>query len=145
MQKVAAQIRAIMGEGAICGRYGGDEFIVILPKATLAVLEERGNRLLEAIRADTKLKELHVTLSIGGAAWDVVKEDCKVRQLLGTEVLRARACHVLASRAPDVDVEAAVAPRAVDETPGRVYPALAAGPGLNGSGRPLGGAVATPH
>ncbi len=71
-----------MGEDAICGRYGGDEFIVILPKATLAVVEERGNRLLEAIRADTKLKELHVTLSIGGAAWDVVKEDCKVRQLL---------------------------------------------------------------
>ncbi|MBO4336274.1 MAG: GGDEF domain-containing protein [Desulfovibrio sp.] len=82
LQKVASIIRGVMGENAICGRYGGDEFIIFLPKATLSLVRDLGKRLLDAIHADKKLKEFKVTLSIGGSAWDSVTEDLRIHNLM---------------------------------------------------------------
>jgi diguanylate cyclase len=48
-------------------RYGGDEFIIILPDIDAAGLEIVARKLVEAIKGNTLSEEMQVTVSLGGA------------------------------------------------------------------------------
>lgn len=57
----------------ILARYGGDEFVVILPETTVATAQTVAERLIEAVRAHVFLKEegikAHITASLGVAGF----------------------------------------------------------------------------
>ena len=59
---------SVYGDG-IAGRFGGDEFIVIIPDADKSVIQFTANLIMEYIREDAFLGEIGVTLSIGGRIW----------------------------------------------------------------------------
>ena len=69
LSQVASVLVAQFGDSGIVGRYGGDEFMVILPNTDRSAAVESGNKLLEAI-AEERLRPRHgsnlpVMLSIG--------------------------------------------------------------------------------
>ena len=66
LQKIAMCIKAITRDKDIAGRYGGDEFIVLLPGADTNVVNKVVVRLLDRVRGDDFLANLKVSLSIGG-------------------------------------------------------------------------------
>lgn len=69
LQKVADCIRSVTRGSDIAGRFGGDEFIVLLPGADLHAVESVAGRLLMQVRENDILAELGATLSIGCASW----------------------------------------------------------------------------
>jgi diguanylate cyclase (GGDEF)-like protein len=71
LQKVAYTIRDVLREGDIAGRYGGDEFIAILPNADHEQMKAISERLTEAVESNTQLAMYGVTLSIGASSWHV--------------------------------------------------------------------------
>jgi len=82
LHQVADWIRRTIGTTDVAGRYGGDEFIAILPKADQAAVAEAANKLLEAVRGDSDLSNRNVTLSIGGSSWKVNRADYHIEKLL---------------------------------------------------------------
>ncbi|SFH73005.1 diguanylate cyclase (GGDEF) domain-containing protein [Tindallia magadiensis] len=62
LKTLASITQGVIREYDYLGRYGGDEFIVLLPKLNLAESRLVAERLLEKIR---KTKEPHFTISIG--------------------------------------------------------------------------------
>lgn len=73
LKKLAALIKQSIREIDLFGRYGGEEFIIILPDTNLHDGEILGNRLLSNVRAnryDTAKGELEVTISIGLTEYD---------------------------------------------------------------------------
>jgi diguanylate cyclase (GGDEF)-like protein len=71
LQKVAYTIRDVLREGDVAGRYGGDEFIAILPNADHEQMKAISERLTEAVESNTQLAMYGVTLSIGASSWHV--------------------------------------------------------------------------
>ena len=82
LTQVAACIRSVIRVGDIAGRFGGDEFIVLLPGAnddTTAIVAER---LTETVRGNNALASRNVTLSIGGTSQTITNANYRSEQLL---------------------------------------------------------------
>ena len=65
---VADAIRLSVRDSDIAGRFGGDEFIVILPGADAQAVTVVGERIRAQIRANQELASLNLSLSFGGAS-----------------------------------------------------------------------------
>ena len=82
LQKVASIIRATVRDNDIAGRYGGDEFIALLPGANVSVSEDIAKNLVERVRNNKYLSEKGVTLSIGCTSAKVTRNDYKAQKIL---------------------------------------------------------------
>jgi diguanylate cyclase (GGDEF)-like protein len=80
---VAESFRAVLRPYDLCGRIGGDEFLVVLPETThdeSVAIAERIRGALEARPVATHLGEFHVSLSIGAAS--LRDEDTRIGELV---------------------------------------------------------------
>ena len=68
-----------MTEADIGGRFGGDEFIVILYDESEEIVSMTASRIQEYVWSDAYISQIPVTLSIGGAAWqgNITEYDAK--------------------------------------------------------------------
>ena len=82
LKQVASCISAIIRGGDIAGRYGGDEFIVLLPTADVHAIAAVAKRLQDKIHADDMLTARNVTLSIGCASQTSTQTTYDSKQLL---------------------------------------------------------------
>ena len=72
LRSVAASIRRVSREGDILMRYGGEEFLVVVPGAAAADLRELAERIRRAVAATELMdgeRRVSVTASVGGAAY----------------------------------------------------------------------------
>ena len=72
LRAVAASIRRVSREGDVLMRYGGEEFLVVVPGAAMADLGELAERIRRAVAATEVMdgdRRVSVTASIGGAAY----------------------------------------------------------------------------
>ena len=71
LRQAGAALRQRLRSQDIIGRYGGDEFVVILPSLTRETAFDRADQLIEAVRGinDALPEDLHVGLSIGVATF----------------------------------------------------------------------------
>ncbi len=69
LQTIAAALKTILRKSDIAGRYGGDEFMLILPETSVKGAEKLADKILSAVRsADmsfTEDKSIRLSLSIG--------------------------------------------------------------------------------
>ena len=63
-------IKDVLREGDLLGRYGGDEFISILPKTNIDGAMEVANNMLKSVRGNELLRSLTVSLGIGIFPYD---------------------------------------------------------------------------
>lgn len=91
LRGIADTIGDVVRGSDIAGRFGGDEFIILLPGADAAAVRRVGERLMQRIRSDGELARLHVTLSVGGVSWSPTNGKCNVGELL-KEADRALYC-----------------------------------------------------
>ena len=86
LKHISLSLQSTLRSVDIIGRYGGDEFIVILPETTSQTALATATRLCETIRNspsfNTKKGEVHYTLSIGISNENDVKEDTSIYTLL---------------------------------------------------------------
>jgi diguanylate cyclase len=73
LQQVAATLRQRVRRGDFVARYGGDEFVVLLPDTTLAAACVVAEELRERVGADATSRP--ITISIGAAAAEPGDED----------------------------------------------------------------------
>lgn len=70
LRKVAGTLRAALGEGDLLGRYGGEEFIAVLPGRGGAAARAVGEQLrsgVERLSIEWEDQDLHLTVSVGVA------------------------------------------------------------------------------
>lgn len=67
LRSVARTLEETVGNRDLCGRYGGEEFVVLLPGRNLPETYEMAERLRLAVAAHENALRIPVTLSIGGA------------------------------------------------------------------------------
>lgn len=79
---VAESIRHTIRGEDVGGRFGGDEFLVLLPGADGDAVKRVAERLRAAAAQNEKLAEMNVTLSIGGASWSVGIDDYRPNKLM---------------------------------------------------------------
>jgi diguanylate cyclase (GGDEF)-like protein/PAS domain S-box-containing protein len=69
LQTIAAALKTILRKSDIAGRYGGDEFMLILPETSVKGAEKIAEKILFAVRNAemnfTEDKSIHLSLSIG--------------------------------------------------------------------------------
>lgn len=82
LQQVAACIRSVIRGDDIAGRFGGDEFIVLLPGANEKAAEAVARRLQERIKGNNALTSRGVTLSIGCTSRVITSENFDAEDLL---------------------------------------------------------------
>ena len=82
LQGVAIAIRSVIRSTDIAGRFGGDEFIILLPSANLNVIENVAKNLVDYVHSDILLKERGVTLSVGCTSCNVKEETYKAKHIL---------------------------------------------------------------
>ena len=82
LQQVAACIRLIIRGDDIAGRFGGDEFIVLLPGADVHTASDVAQRLQEKVRENSELNSRGVTLSIGCASKILTHQNYDMEHLL---------------------------------------------------------------
>ncbi len=78
LQKLAGELQQIIRAPELIGRYGGEEFLIVLPHHTLHAAVEYAERICEQTRAlSMKVNELNlsVTLSIGVTQYKTKAED----------------------------------------------------------------------
>ena len=75
LKQVAGCIRSVIRANDIAGRFGGDEFIVLLPGADARTTAAVAGRLEKKVRDDEVLAGRGVTLSIGGTSHVITSED----------------------------------------------------------------------
>jgi diguanylate cyclase (GGDEF)-like protein len=79
LAKVATLMRTSIRETDIAGRYGGDEFIIILPYTDLKyayVIADRVRKTIQSTRIDkSEIESFSLTISSGIAAWSQ-NDDC---------------------------------------------------------------------
>lgn len=69
LRAFATRVRGLLREGDVCSRYGGEEFVVVLPGATLELALDVAERLRASVAEAPLLKApaLTVTVSVGAA------------------------------------------------------------------------------
>jgi two-component system cell cycle response regulator len=67
LRELSSHLSANLGNDALLGRWGGEEFLVLLPRASYAELEQLAEDLLERVRQQSFAHGFPLTLSIGGA------------------------------------------------------------------------------
>ena len=82
LQKVASAFRSVIRGNDIAGRFGGDEFIVLLPGADILITESITRNLIEKVHKDHLLRKYKVTLSIGCTSCKVNSQNYSVKNIL---------------------------------------------------------------
>ena len=82
LKKVAASIRSVVRDNDLAGRFGGDEFIIVLPDANVVVAEDITKNLVSTIRREPELRIYGVTLSVGCTSCSVTADDYNVKNML---------------------------------------------------------------
>ena len=79
--EVSSRIAGALREGDTVARFGGDEFVVLLPKTDVAVAEQVGHRLLDAVRQPLVFDghRLQISASIGVAVTPPVDPEALLR------------------------------------------------------------------
>jgi diguanylate cyclase (GGDEF)-like protein len=78
LQRLAGELRQRIRQPDTIGRYGGEEFLVILPHSTLQAAIEQAERLCRHVRSlmiKSNEAEISLTISIGIAQYKTHKED----------------------------------------------------------------------
>jgi diguanylate cyclase (GGDEF)-like protein len=78
LRNLASKLRELARPPEVIGRYGGEEFLIVLPHSTLRAALEQAERLCERVRASIIAIEnltLSITLSVGIAQHKIRKED----------------------------------------------------------------------
>jgi len=78
LRSLAAKLRQHIRHPDTIGRYGGEEFLIVLPHSTVKAATEQAQRLCEQVRAlqiTVGDQTLSVTISIGVAQYKIHKED----------------------------------------------------------------------
>ncbi len=78
LRSLAGELRQQIRHPDTIGRYGGEEFLIILPHSTVKAATEQAQRLCEKVRALSIVvgdQTLSVTISIGVAQYRIEKED----------------------------------------------------------------------
>ena len=78
LQKLAGELRQHIRHPDTIGRYGGEEFLVILPHSMLQAAIQQAERLCKHVRSlliKTNEAEISLTISIGIARYKIQKED----------------------------------------------------------------------
>ena len=78
LQKLAGELRQHIRHPDTIGRYGGEEFLVILPHSMLQAAIQQAERLCKHVRSllvKTNEAEISLTISIGIAQYKIHKED----------------------------------------------------------------------
>ncbi len=81
LKQLANYLRQMIHPPELIGRYGGEEFLMILPHNTLQAAAEYANRLCEQVRAlsvQVNGQGISITLSIGVAQYKIRSEDWQV-------------------------------------------------------------------
>ena len=78
LQVLSATLKTILRKTDIAGRYGGDEFMLILPETSIKGAESLAEKLLSAVR-DAELhvpngRPIHLSMSIGIAGFELSRE-----------------------------------------------------------------------
>ncbi|MCX5871054.1 MAG: diguanylate cyclase [Deltaproteobacteria bacterium] len=95
LKSTCSIVRSLLREGDIFFRYGGEEFVAVLPAASTEDLRDMGERLRRAV-ADSALSDgdrtVRVTVSIGGAAYpnQNVKDEDTLVQLADEALYRVK-------------------------------------------------------
>ncbi len=78
LRQVASYLRDNVRNPDLIGRYGGEEFLVVLPQTTLESATEQAERLCKNLR-ETSIPNgeqgIHVTISVGVAQYQIEQED----------------------------------------------------------------------
>lgn len=82
LKQVADCIRSVIRGDDIAGRFGGDEFIVLLPGADANAVASVARRLQEKVNENSDLVSRGVTLSIGYTSQIITNKDHDTEQLL---------------------------------------------------------------
>ncbi len=82
LKQVAACIRSVIRGGDIAGRYGGDEFIVLLPGADIQATGSVAERLQKTIGNTGSLSSRNVTVSIGCTSRILTRQNYNAELLL---------------------------------------------------------------
>jgi diguanylate cyclase (GGDEF)-like protein len=78
LRNLAGQLREHIRYPDTIGRYGGEEFLIVLPHSTLKAASEQAERLcrhVRSLRIKPAEQEIAVTISIGVAQYKVQRED----------------------------------------------------------------------
>ncbi len=78
LRKLAMELRDHIRHPDSIGRYGGEEFLVVLPHSTVKAATEQAERLCKHVRSiciESGGNEIRVTISIGIAQYKIHKED----------------------------------------------------------------------
>jgi diguanylate cyclase (GGDEF)-like protein len=84
IREVAARLRTAIRDGDVLGRYGGEEFALLLPGTTTGSATQLAERLRQAITATpipTRSGPIPITISLGAA--QLHEDDSTVEELLG--------------------------------------------------------------
>jgi diguanylate cyclase (GGDEF)-like protein len=83
LQRIAAELRQLLRETDFIGRYGGEEFLIVLPETTLdgarSFAEKIRQRIEELEIAIEGKAPVRITLSIGVASREEIRSDPRVR------------------------------------------------------------------
>ena len=95
LKSIAAIIKSILREGDILVRYGGEEFLAILPAAASEDLELIGERIRRSVEESSHpydSQTIRVTISIGGAAFpnQNVEKESALLQLADDSLYKAK-------------------------------------------------------
>jgi diguanylate cyclase (GGDEF)-like protein len=81
LRSLAGELRQQIRHPDTIGRYGGEEFLIVLPHSTINAATEQAQRLCEKVRAMPIVvgdQTLFVTISIGIAQYRIEKEDWQI-------------------------------------------------------------------
>jgi diguanylate cyclase (GGDEF)-like protein/PAS domain S-box-containing protein len=73
LHTIAQYLTGLIRKADLLGRYGGEEFVIVMPETPIAQAYQAGERLLEYLHEhpiETQVKKIPLTLSIGVAAFD---------------------------------------------------------------------------
>jgi diguanylate cyclase (GGDEF)-like protein len=70
LRELSTHIQTCLTSGSLLGRWGGEEFLVLLPDTSPGAVEQLAEILLRHTRQQTFPQQLTLTLSIGGAQYE---------------------------------------------------------------------------